>query len=91
MIEHTEKEMKKVKANMLILYMYFSERCESLKIPNDEITEIDFFLMWKQGDTEYMGLRWNEMGELQSDDELPEFYKTEYPKMITQLIENMQK
>jgi hypothetical protein len=26
MIEHTEKEMKKVKANMLILYMYFSER-----------------------------------------------------------------
>ena len=47
--------------------------------------------MWKQGDTEYMGLRWNEIGELQSDDELPEFYKTEYPKMLTQLIENMQK
>jgi len=91
MIEHTEKEMKKIKANMLILYMYFSERCESLKITNDEITEIDFFLMWKQGDSEYMGLRWNEMGELESDDELPEFYKTEYPKMITQLIENMQK
>ena len=45
MIEHTEKEMKKVKANMLILYMYFSERCESLKIPNDEITKLDTTLI----------------------------------------------
>ena len=88
MIEHTEKEMKKVKANMLILY---NSLVKSGYPENAAQLEIDFFLMWKQGDTEYMGLRWNEMGELQSDDELPEFYKTEYPKMITQLIENMQK
>ena len=91
MIEHTEKEMIKIKANMLILYMYFSQRNESLKLDNEDISEIDFFLMWRQGETSYKGLRWNELGELQGDEIMPDFYKDKYPLMIYNLIGNLSK
>ena len=91
MIEHTEKEMKKIKANMLILYMYFSQRNETLELDNEDISEIDFFLMWRQGETSYKGLRWNELGELQGDEIMPDFYKDKYPLMISNLIEDLSK
>ena len=91
MIEHSEKEMKKIKANMLILYMYFSERNESLQLSNEDISEIDFFLMWQQGESSYKGLKWNELGELQEDEQMPNFYKEKYPLMITNLIEDLSK
>ena len=91
MIEHTEKEMKKIKANMLILYMYFSQRNETLELDNEDISEIDFFLMWQQGETGYKGLKWNELGELQDDEQMPNFYKDKYPLMISGLIEDLSK
>ena len=91
MIEHTEKEMKKIKANMLILYMYFSQRNETLELDNEDISEIDFFLMWQQGETGYKGLKWNELGELQSDEQMPNFYKDKYPLIISGLIEDLSK
>ena len=91
MIEHTEKEMKKIKANMLILYMYFSQRNASLQLSNEDISEIDFFLMWQQGESSYKGLKWNELGELQGDEQMPNFYKEKYPLMITNLIEDLSK
>ena len=91
MIEHTEKEMKKIKANMLILYMYFSQRNASLQLSNEDISEIDFFLMWQQGEINYKGLMWNELGELQGDEQMPNFYKEKYPLMITNLIEDLSK
>ena len=91
MIEHTEKEMKKIKANMLILYMYFSQRNETLELDNEDISEIDFFLMWQQGETGYKGLKWNELGELQGDEKMPNFYKDKYPLMISGLIEDLSK
>ena len=91
MIEHTEKEMKKIKANMLILYMYFSQRNETLELDNEDISEIDFFLMWQQGETSYKGLKWNELGELQSDEHMPNFFKDKYPLMISNLIEDLSK
>ncbi|MDB4184194.1 hypothetical protein N9751_01490 [Alphaproteobacteria bacterium] len=91
MIEHTEKEMKKIKANMLILYMYFSQRNETLELDNEDISEIDFFLMWQQGESSYKGLKWNELGELQGDEIMPDFYKDKYPLMISSLIEDLSK
>jgi hypothetical protein len=91
MIEHTEKEMKKIKANMLILYMYFNQRNETLELDNEDISEIDFFLMWQQGETGYKGLKWNELGELQDDEQMPNFYKDKYPLMISGLIEDLSK
>ena len=91
MIEHTEKEMKKIKANMLILYMYFSQRNESLELDNEDISEIDFFLMWQQGESSYKGLKWNELGELRGDEIMPDFYKDKYPLMISSLIEDLSK
>ena len=91
MIEHTEKEMKKIKANMLILYMYFSQRNETLELDNEDISEIDFFLMWQQGESSYKGLKWNELGELQGDEIMPNFYKDKYPLMISSLIEDLSK
>ena len=91
MIEHTEKEMNKIKVNMLILYMYYNQRNESLKLDNEDISEIDFFLMWRQGETSYKGLRWNELGELQGDVKMPDFYKDKYPVMISGLIEDLSK
>ena len=91
MIEHTEKEMNKIKVNMLILYMYYNQRNESLKLDNEDISEIDFFLMWRQGETSYKGLRWNELGELQGDEIMPDFYKDKYPVMISGLIEDLSK
>jgi len=91
MIEHTEKEMKKIKANMLILYMYFSQRNETLELDNEDISEIDFFLMWQQGESSYKGLKWNELGELQGDEIMPDFYKDKYPLMISGLIEDLSK
>lgn len=91
MIEHTEKEMKKIKANMLILYMYFSQRNETLELDNEDISEIDFFLMWQQGESTYKGLKWNELGELQGDEIMPDFYKDKYPLMISSLIEDLSK
>lgn len=91
MIKHTEKEMKKIKANMLILYMYFSQRNETLELDNEDISEIDFFLMWQQGESSYKGLKWNELGELQGDEIMPDFYKDKYPLMISSLIEDLSK
>lgn len=91
MIKHTEKEMKKIKANMLILYMYFSQRNETLELDNEDISEIDFFLMWQQGESTYKGLKWNELGELQGDEIMPDFYKDKYPLMISSLIEDLSK
>ena len=89
MIEHIEKEMKKIKANMLILYMYFSQRNASLQLSNEDISEIDFFLMWQQGESSYKGLKWNELGELQGDEQMPNFYKDKYPLMISNLIKDL--
>ena len=89
MIEHIEKEMKKIKANMLILYMYFSQRNESLQLSNEDISEIDFFLMWQQGEKSYKGIKWNELGELQGDEQMPNFYKDKYPLMISNLIKDL--
>jgi len=91
MIDHTEKEMKKIKANMLILYMYFRQRNEFLQLSNEDISEIDFFLMWQQGETSYKGLNWNELGELQGDEQMPNFYEDKYPLMISSFIKDLSK
>ena len=47
--------------------------------------------MWQQGETSYKGLKWNELGELQGDEQMPNFYKEKYPLMITNLIEDLSK
>ena len=76
---------------MLILYMYYSQRNEFLKLDNEDISEIDFFLMWQEGETSHKGLKWNELGELQGDEIMPDFYKDKYPLMISNLIEDLSK